>query len=170
MEVKSLQLFKHNFTYTIYENFASIDVKTKNKIKKIKVKKFKENSNNFSFTNKNPILENILQDKLGSLFKKLKLKLNNCWVQHYKKNDYHSMHSHFYTQKDISFVWFIDGDSNSAPIRFFDIGYPLINTGKIMTFEFRPGLLLMFPGFIPHEVPINKSNSRLIVSGNLNEF
>jgi hypothetical protein len=163
-------MFKHDFVYSVYEDFIDVDKKIKNKINKIKVTKFNEHRNNFNFKNMNPVLEGILQDRLGSLFKQLKLKLNNCWVQHYKKNDYHSMHTHFCTQKDYSFVWFISGDKNSAPVRFFDIGYPLINTGKIISFKFRPGVLLIFPGFIPHEVPINKSNSRLIVSGNLNEF
>ena len=33
--------------------------------------------------------------------------------------------------------------------------------------NFVPGTLVIFPGFIPHEVRPNKSNNRLIVSGNV---
>ena len=51
-------------------------------------------------------------------------------------------------------------------IIFYDIGYPLINSGQVIKFPFKPGMLLIFPGFIPHEVPPNKTNNRLIISGN----
>ena len=61
----------------------------------------------------------------------------------------------------------VDFEENPSMEGFFDVGFPLISTGKIITFNFKPGLLLIFPGFLPHEVPINKSNNRLIVSGNL---
>jgi len=161
-------MFKHNFSYSIWENFIPINIKLKNKIKKIKVKKFTENTNNFNKDCRmNPTLKDIVDENLTSTFKEFNLTLDNCWVQHYKKNDYHSLHTHFNKMKDFSFVWFISGSPNSSPIRFFDVGYPVISTGKILTFKFKPGLFLLFPGFLPHEVPSNKSNNRVIVSGNL---
>ena len=161
-------MFKHDFVYSVYEDFIDVDKKIKNKINKIKVTKFNEHRNSFNVENKiNPLLLDIVNIYLKKIFDKLKLKLQNCWVQQYKKYEYHSMHTHFCTQKDYSFVWFISGDKNSAPIKFFDVGFPLITTGTILTFNFKPGLLLIFPGFLPHEVPINKSSNRLIISGNL---
>ena len=157
------------FNSYLDKQLFSLDTKKiKNKINKIKVTKFNEHRNNFNEENKiNPLLLDIVNTYLKKIFDKLKLNLENCWVQQYKKYEYHSMHTHFCTQKDYSFVWFISGDKNSAPIKFFDVGFPLITTGKILTFNFKPGMLLIFPGFLPHEVPINKSNNRLIISGNL---
>ena len=161
-------MFKHSFVYTVFEDFVEVDLKTKEKIKNIKLNKAKENKNSFSLSlNINMKLKEIIESKLNFIFDKLKLTLKNCWVQQYDKYDYHSMHTHFHTQKDFSFIWYIEGKGNSAPTNFFDIGYPLINTNNVLTFKFKPGMVLLFPGFMPHEVPINKSNNRLIVSGNL---
>ena len=161
-------MFKHSFVYTVFENFVEIDLKTKQKIKSIKLNKCEENKNSFSLSpNINTTLKNIIENKLSFIFKKLKLQLQNCWVQKYNKYDYHSMHTHFHTQNDYSFIWYIEGESNSASTKFFDVGYPLINTGSVLEFNFKPGMVLLFPGFLPHEVPINKSNNRLVVSGNL---
>ena len=69
-------------------------------------------------------------------------------------------------KKIILLFGLLNGDKNSAPIIFYEIGYPLINSNKKITFNFKPGMLLIFPGFMPHEVAINKSNNRLIISGN----
>ncbi len=66
-----------------------------------------------------------------------------------------------------SFVWFIDGDKDSSPLTFYDVGYPLIRTDQILTFKFVPGTFVIFPGYLPHEVYPNKSKNRLIVSGNV---
>ena len=161
-------MHKHSFVYTVFENFVSVDLKTIEIIKKIKLNESKENKNSFSLSpNINMTLKKIVESKLDFIFKELKLKLQNCWVQKYNKYDYHSMHTHFNTQHDYSFIWYIEGKSNSASTKFFDVGYPLINTGSVLEFNFKPGTVLLFPGFLPHEVPINKSNNRLIVSGNL---
>ena len=43
-------MFKHDFVYSIYEDFIDIDKQIKNKIKKIKVTKFDENRNNSNST------------------------------------------------------------------------------------------------------------------------
>tara|TARA_R100001509_G_C4820593_1_gene199664 strand:+ start:71 stop:559 length:489 start_codon:yes stop_codon:yes gene_type:complete len=161
-------MFKHSFVYTVFEDFVEIDSKTKEKIKKIKLNKSKENKNNFSLSpNVDTNLEETIKSKLNFIFNKLKLTLQNCWVQKYGKYDYHSMHTHFHTQHDYSFIWYIEGGPDSACTKFFDVGYPLINTGSVLEFNFKPGMVLLFPGFLPHEVPINKSNNRLVVSGNL---
>lgn len=160
--------FNHDFIYSIKEYFVPVDTRTKNIIKKIKLKKDNENYSSFSREEKiNSNLIDIINEKIKPVYEKHGLTLLNCWVQLYKKDQYHSIHTHFFTQKDYSFVWFIDGDSNSAPLEFHDVGYPLINTGRSIKFNFKPGLFLIFPGFMPHEVHLNKSNNRLIVSGNL---
>jgi|TARA_R100001530_G_C4218823_1_gene129406 CHAT domain-containing protein len=159
-------MFKHDFVYSIIEEFVEIDNKTKKLLNNIELKKDNENYNNFYNNNEN-ILMKIILDKLGFIFKKYKLTLNHCWLQLYKRNDYHSLHAHFNTKKDYSFVWFIEGDKKSSPLKFYDVGFPIINCGNVKTIEFIPGKLLIFPGFLPHEVPLNKTNKRLIVSGNV---
>jgi len=159
-------MFKHLISYTINEDFINVDSFIKEKIKKINLKKDNENYNNFDVIKTNPILKKIVDEKLKPVFNSLNLKIVHSWVQQYKKNNFHSVHTHFNTQKDFSFVWFIDGSKESSPIIFYDIGYPLINSGQIIKFPFKPGILLIFPGFLPHEVPPNKTNNRLIISGN----
>ena len=61
-------MFKHDFVYSIYEDFIDIDKQIKNKIKKIKVTKFDENRNNFNSKNKmNPLL----LDSVNTYLKKI---------------------------------------------------------------------------------------------------
>ena len=156
--------YKHTFEYNIFEEYVDINDKILSDVKSYPLTKFEMNNN--SYLKKDKKLLNMVRGKIKNVFKKHKLNITDCWVQLYLKNQYHSLHTHFSTQKDYSFVWFIDGDKNSAPITFYEIGYPLIDSGKKLIFDFKPGTLLIFPGFMPHEVPLNKSNNRLIISGN----
>jgi len=156
--------YKHTFEYNIFEEYVDINDKILSDVKSYPLTKYKMNNNNF--IKKDKKLLSMVRKNLINIFKKHKLNIRDCWVQLYLKNNYHSVHTHFATQKDYSFVWFIDGDKNSSPIIFYEIGYPLINSNKKIKFDFKPGMLLIFPGFMPHEVPLNKSNNRLIISGN----
>ena len=53
-------MFKHDFVYSVYEDFIDVDKKIKNKINKIKVTKFNEHRNSFNVENKiNPLLLDI---------------------------------------------------------------------------------------------------------------
>jgi len=159
--------FKHNFTYTIFEEYIPIDNLTEKKIKKVKL--FKDTTipdmNFTSFFKENESFNKFIRNKLKNVFEKHNLKLKKSWVQKYLKNNYHSLHIHNINEK--SFVWFIEGSEKSSPLYFYDVGYPLINTHREISFKFKPGTLLIFPGFIPHEVRPNKNNNRLIVSGNV---
>lgn len=156
--------YKHSFEYNIFEEQIDITSKILKEVKSYSLTKDETNNNNY--LKKDKKLLHMVRKNLKDIFKKHKLNIIDCWVQLYLKNNYHSVHTHFATQKDYSFVWFINGDKNSAPIIFYEIGYPLINSNKKITFNFKPGMLLIFPGFMPHEVPANKSNNRLIISGN----
>jgi len=156
---------KHSFTYSIVEEFVPIEEQTKKAIKKIKLDKYPLNYNNFYSPNEK--LKNLILSKLNTFFKKYNLKLIECWVQKYMKNHYHDIHTHRGHPQAKSFVWFIEGDKSSSPICFYDVGYPIINTEQIIKIKFKPGKLLMFPGYLPHAVPLNKSNNRLTVSGNV---
>ena len=157
--------YKHCFQYTIFEEEINITSKLLKEIKSYSLTKDETNNNNF--LKKDKKLLSMIKKNLQDIFKKHKLNIIDCWIQLYLKNDYHSIHTHFATQKDYSFVWFIDGDKDSSPLTFYDVGYPLIRTDQILTFKFVPGTFVIFPGYLPHEVYPNKSKNRLIVSGNV---
>jgi len=158
---------KHNFVYSVIEEFVKVDKETLKQIKKIKLKKDKNisNMNLTSFYEKNKELDKFVVNKLKNIFEKYKLKLKKSWVQKYGLNSYHSLHTHHIDEK--SFVWFIEGNEDSSPLYFYDVGYPVVDTNQSIKINFVPGILVIFPGFIPHEVRPNKNNNRLIVSGNV---
>jgi len=158
---------KHNFVYSVIEEFVKVDKETLKQIKKIKLKKDKNisNMNLTSFYEKNKELDKFVVNKLKNIFEKYKLKLKKSWVQKYGLNSYHNLHTHHIDEK--SFVWFIEGNEDSSPLYFYDVGYPVVDTNQTIKINFVPGILIIFPGFIPHEVRPNKNNNRLIVSGNV---
>ena len=158
---------KHSFIYTIVEECVKVDKKTLKQIKDIKLTKDNNipEMNYTSFYNKNLSFNNFIKNKLSDVFKKYNLTLRHSWVQKYLKNSYHGLHTHDISYK--SFVWFIEGNKNSSPLYFYDVGYPMVNINESIKINFVPGKLVIFPGFIPHEVRPNKSNNRLIVSGNV---
>jgi hypothetical protein len=161
---------KHSFIYTLVEDYIEIDAATKKVIKGIKLKDDEKipGMNRTSFYDIHKNLDGLVIEKLGHILKAFNLKLNHCWVQQYLKYGHHSIHTHHPKQK--SFVWFIEGDKNSSPISFYDVGYPYVDINTPKDFKFIPGTLLLFPGYMPHEVRPNKNNNRLIVSGNLDEL
>jgi len=148
---------KHSFVYSIVEEFIAVDKQTLKEIKKINLKKDKNLPNMVltSYYNDNNDLKKFLIKKLNNILKKYNLNIRNCWVQ-----KYHSVY-------DKSFVWFIEGNEKSSPVKFYDIGYPLIDTNQSCIIDFVVGKLLIFPGFIPHEVLPNPTTNRLVISGNV---
>ena len=162
-------MFKHSLVYSVMEDYLEIDKETKSKIKKFKMYKDKNipsmNLNNFWNVEEKEKLKNLLNLKFKKLCLKYNFKVKDCWIQKYLKNSYHSLHTHSFDKQ--SFVWFIEGSEKSSPIKFFDVGWPLINTNQFIEIPFKPGTFLIFPGFLPHEVQVNNSHNRLIVSGNV---
>ena len=158
---------KHSFIYTVVEEFVEVDKKILKQIKDIKLTKDNNipEMNYTSYYNQSSSFNNFIENKLSDVFKKYNLILRESWVQKYSKNSYHVLHTHDILHK--SFVWFIEGNKNSSPLYFYDVGYPMVNINESIKINFRPGTLVIFPGFIPHEVRPNKSNNRLIVSGNV---
>jgi len=166
-------MYRHTFSYYLIEEYIEIKKDVLKKIKQVSLKKDKHNPemNLNSYyeamdnTDESIVFKEFINKQLKDIFKKHNLKLKNCWVQKYLKNSYHSLHVHDSDEK--SFVWFIEGNEKSSPTVFYDVGFPYINTNQSISFKFIPGTLLIFPGFLPHEVRPNKNNNRLIVSGNV---
>jgi len=166
-------MYRHTFSYYLIEEYIEIKKDVLKKIKQVSLKKDKHNPemNLNSYyeamdnTDESIVFKEFINKQLKDVFEKHNLKLKNCWVQKYLKNSYHSLHVHDSDEK--SFVWFIEGNEKSSPTVFYDVGFPYINTNQSISFKFIPGTLLIFPGFLPHEVRPNKNNNRLIVSGNV---
>lgn len=166
-------MYRHTFSYYLIEEYIEIKKDVLKKIKQVSLKKDKHdpemNLNSYyeamNNTDESLVFKEFINKQLKDIFEKHNLKLKNCWVQKYLKNSYHSLHVHDSDEK--SFVWFIEGNEKSSPTVFYDVGFPYINTNQSISFKFIPGTLLIFPGFLPHEVRPNKNNNRLIVSGNV---
>ena len=158
---------KHSFVYSVIEEFVKVDQKILKEIKKIKLTKDNNipDMNYTSYYNRTTSFNNYIKNKLSDIFNKYNLTLKESWVQKYLEQSYHGLHTHDIYNK--SFVWFIEGDQYSSPLYFYDVGYPMVNTDQTIKINFVPGTLVIFPGFMPHEVRPNKSNNRLIVSGNV---
>ena len=166
-------MYRHTFSYYLIEEYIEIKKDVLKKIKQVSLKKDKHNPEmnlnsyyeTMDNTDESLVFKEFINKQLKDIFERHNLKLKNCWVQKYLKNSYHSLHVHDSDEK--SFVWFIEGNEKSSPTVFYDVGFPYINTGQSISFKFIPGTLLIFPGFLPHEVRPNKNNNRLIVSGNV---
>ena len=169
-------MYRHTFSYYLIEEYIEIKKDVLKKIKQVSLKKDKHNPemNLNSYyeamdnTDESIVFKEFINKQLKDIFEKHNLKLKNCWVQKYLKNSYHSVHTH--NPKGKSFVWFIEGNKDSSPLCFYDVGYPTVDVNKNIVCEFDPGKLIIFPGYMPHEVRPNKNNIRLIVSGNLDEL
>ena len=84
------------------------------------------------------------------------LVVTDCWGVIYEQSDYTQKHNHF--PSDFSCVVYLEADESSAPIIF----------GGKLAVKPKPGMLVMFPGILVHEVPATEGR-RLIVAMNINK-
>jgi len=115
-----------------------------------------------------PLLKN-LKKQIITILKKHKLILKNNWAQLYRKGDFHSKHVHANTC--YAGVIYVNGSGKDGTLFHHPNGTLIESYGKrfktqyLETFE--PGTLILFPGFIEHEVLEQKSeNDRTIISFN----
>lgn len=80
--------------------------------------------------------------------------VKDCWGILYEESDYTHRHNHF--PSDLSCAIYLECDPQCAPI-VFDNG---------LSVQPSPGLLVMFPGLLNHEVP-QTPGRRVVVSMNL---
>ena len=78
------------------------------------------------------------------------------WIAAYQNGDYTTAHRHI--PAIYAFVYFIKCPKNSAPLIF-------TTSGKKIKAE--EGKVVIFPSNLLHHVPKNKSEQRIILSGNL---
>lgn len=84
-------------------------------------------------------------------------KIADIWGSIYKPGEYCTSHVH--NPNQISWCYYLQVPKDSADIVFDSVGYSITP---------RAGDLVMFPGWLEHSVPENKSqDERIILAGNL---
>ena len=85
-----------------------------------------------------------------------KFSYNGSWFVRYSKGDYTIPHDHDLSW--MSWVYFINCPKGSSPL-------VLTDSGKRISAE--EGKVVIFPGFVRHEVPVNKSDDRVALICNM---
>jgi len=99
-----------------------------------------------------------------------KPKLDSLWANLLKSSGHHSGHIHPHSM--ISGTFYVEVPQGSGPIRFEDPRLPLMmaapqRPGTFFTIDPRPGMLLMWEGWLRHEVLAgNGKGERLSISFN----
>ena len=86
------------------------------------------------------------------------LGVSQAWSALYKKGDYTVPHCHLYSPA--AFTYYIKADDNSSPLIF---------SHSKLSVKPTTGMLVLFPGYLYHEVPVQQEGSdRIILAGNIN--
>lgn len=102
-----------------------------------------------------------LKNQVVDILKVHNLILTNNWAQLYNRNNQHTVHNH--PDSVWSGIIYLN-PSKASPTIFYDREF------KNYTHAFKKNQLLLFPSYIPHEVPnIDEDENRLIISLNTKE-
>jgi hypothetical protein len=85
------------------------------------------------------------------------LLVTDCWGVIYETSDHTIPHMHY--PSDLSAVVYLEAEEEAAPIIF----------GDDLAVKPEPGLLVVFPGILLHQVPANHAK-RVVVAMNLQKF
>ena len=157
------------FTFPVYIENIGINKSFVNRLKKIKLKKFEFNSNNY-LVDQESIECKELNNFLQEIAKKIQLnsfRITKTWLQKYNKNNFHDCHTH--DLASFSFVYYLDCTKNSSDTLFYNPLYPYYQFNQ---YRVKPekGKCVVFSGAIPHAVLPNKDDKRLILSGNVDFY
>jgi hypothetical protein len=104
-----------------------------------------------------------LQKNLFEVCKKynsIGLKIGNAWFQQYLQDDVHEWHIHGYSH--LSAVYFLEIPNNTIKTEIKDL------SNNIIQYEANEGDIVIFPSFLYHRSPMNKTKSRkTIISLNI---
>ncbi len=166
---------KSNFEIVKFEAAIYIKETVLNKnlissLESVKLKQYTLNENNFfdkETKNKDntDLVYKYIEPHIHQIINS-RFKLNDWWIQRYKKENYHDLHTHGHEHNKLSFILYLKATSKSSNTIFYGPGHPLINWQGYEV-KPKPGLLILFPSYIPHSVGYNKDNKRLILSGNI---
>jgi len=161
------------FESTIYLKTIPLEKNFLTMLENSNLKKYEQNSNNFFNKDfhdqaKTQSVYNYIEPYIKEILNR-KFKLDTWWVQKYGEQDYHDLHTHGSEQNWFSFILYLKVTADSSKTIFYGPAHPLINwQGKEV--KPKPGLLVLFPSYIPHSVGYNKDTERLILSGNIKCF
>jgi uncharacterized protein (TIGR02466 family) len=115
-----------------------------------------------------PLLKDI-KDQIIFILEKHNLFISNSWAQLYKKGDKHRIHNH--GGSVYSGVLYVNGRGKDGTAFHHPMSKMIESFHKnfktIVMTKFEPGVLILFPSYIPHEVVEQKEeNNRLIISFN----
>ncbi len=173
---ENLEIIKRSFDISLYEmnlHFNSDELKSY--LSKIQMSK-EETVLTTYYTDDNIILDPNLRFFKEFIFfhitifsqkilNKDKFVIHNSWFQAYKKENYHNVHVHNCNENSYSLIFYIDATSDSSVTNFFIPGFPY--TPAIMKSVIaEKNKLVFFPGYLPHQVPPNKDEQRIIFSAN----
>jgi hypothetical protein len=157
------------FDSAIYLKETILDKKFVSSLENVKLKKYKDNHNNYFDGDKDQVrtalIGSYLQPHIHEIFKS-DFALNRWWIQKYEKENFHDLHTHGNEMNFYSFILYLKATSKSSKTMFYGPGYPLVNWGR-KEFQPKPGLFILFPSYIPHSAGYNKDTKRLILSGNI---
>jgi hypothetical protein len=83
--------------------------------------------------------------------------LEASWFAIYKSDHYTVPHHHL--PADISFIYYLKANDSSSPLVFDQANFVI---------KPHDNLLVIFPSYLTHEVPIHKGEDRICLAGNLN--
>ena len=100
-----------------------------------------------------------------NVLNKDKFDVKNSWFQTYKKENYHTVHVHTCTEYSYSLIFYVKASESSSNTHFYLPGFPY-TPAKMIDVQAKQNKLVIFPGYLPHQVPPNKDDERIIFSAN----
>jgi hypothetical protein len=100
-----------------------------------------------------------------NVLNKEKFIITESWFQKYLKDSYHDIHVHHCKENSYSLIFYVDATNNSSVTNFYIPGFPY-TPEIIKSFVAEKNKLVTFPGYLPHKVPLNKDEQRIIFSAN----
>lgn len=176
MSFKNYPVTKYTFSTDVYE--IQTEISHLNIIQKVVNSKFyKEDMLTTYDKNTNCLLQDqyvSLKDHVYSILKvftesicgKKDFFIQNAWFQGYVENQFHGMHCHDLREEHYSMIMYLQCTDNSSETVLRCPGYPYILMKDIVYIKPKEGKIVIFPGYVPHEVKPNKDDKRIILSLN----
>lgn len=173
-----LKILKHSFDIAFYEMELSRnneDIKNfiLSELKMLKDEQLTtyHDVENVLFNEKLLNFKNFILEHVGifckTVLNKNSFEIRKSWLQCYDINNYHSVHTHGYNELSYSLIYYVQVTKNSSPTLFYCPGHPYVVMPS-KTIIPKEGKLVIFPGYIPHEVTPNNDQERIIFSANFN--
>ena len=91
--------------------------------------------------------------------------IDRSWFQAYDEGAHHQLHIHDPYENRYALIYYLQATEKSSPTFFYMPGHPYI-TCKEISIPAETNKIVIFNGFIPHEVLRNEDDARMIFSCN----